>query len=295
MKPFLRDLLAVFLIVATGTAAAMSPASAPGVVEAVQAPAWLERAGQSRPLAAGTELADGDTIRTGDDARALLRLADGSTVKLGAGAVLRLYSRSLDPRRQFRGALDVAAGAFRYTTGKLRRLRARELTLRVGTATIGIRGTDIWGKSTRERDIVALLDGRIDVTRGGESFALDTPLTWLDAPRDGTVSLRELDRAQLATWARETEIERGDGAANRKGTWVVRVTVETREVEALALYDALRAAGWAARLLPLANAGGTWRYAVLLTGFADEREAAAAAARLKADRRFGVYEAVPTR
>jgi hypothetical protein len=43
-----------------------------------------------------------------------------------------------------------------------------EVSIRVGTATIGIRGTDVWGKTDKDGDLVALLEGRIDITRAGQ-------------------------------------------------------------------------------------------------------------------------------
>ena len=101
----------------------LSPSSAlampmpAATVEAVQAPAWLDRNGTTRPLAAGMEIKNGDILRTGEGARAYLMLAEGSRVKLAESARFVFHSRSLNPAKRFRGALDVAAGAFRYTAG----------------------------------------------------------------------------------------------------------------------------------------------------------------------------------
>jgi hypothetical protein len=258
-------------------------AAALGTVEAVRAPAWLERNGAVQPLSPAMELMSGDVVRTGGGARAYLLLAEGSRVKLGETASFALHSRSLEPKKLFRGALDVVAGAFRYTTGAFKSVAARDLAIRVGTATVGIRGTDIWGRSSRERDVVALLEGRVEVTRGGETVELAEPLTYFDAPRAGTAIVRPLEAGQLSLWARETEILPGDGAARGKGLWRVLAATAAGNEEALAFYDQLRLAGFAVRIRPVKPADAeAWGYELFLAGFADRNEAAAAAARLTA-------------
>lgn len=258
-------------------------AAALGTVEAVRAPAWLERNGTVQPLSPAMELMSGDIVRTGGGARVYLLLAEGSRVKLGETASFALHSRSLEPKKLFRGALDVVAGAFRYTTGAFKSVAARDLAIRVGTATVGIRGTDIWGRSSRERDVVALLEGRVEVTRGGETVELAEPMTYFDAPRAGTTMVRPLEAGQLNLWARETEILPGDGAARGKGLWRVLAATAAGNEEALALYDQLRLAGFAARIRPVKPADAeAWSYELFLAGFADRNEAEAAAARLTA-------------
>jgi len=271
-----------FLVVAAGLlTATIAHAAALATVEAVQAPAWIERAGRSLPLSPGMALQSGDTIRTGKEARSYLLLADGSRVKLGESARFALYSGSTRPSKVLHGALDIITGAFRFTTGVLKRATERNLQIRVGTATIGIRGTDIWGKSGKERDIVALLEGRIEVTRSGETIELTEPMTYLDAPRTGNVLIRPLESGQLNLWARETEILPGDGAARPHGRWRVQVAVANTQDEALAAYDKLREAGFDARLRPFKPAEASdWQYAITLAGFPDRKEAAVVAERL---------------
>ena len=45
-------------------------------------------------------------------------------------------------------------------------LLERDVRVKVNAVTAGIRGTDVWGKSESDRDIVCLLEGRIDVSHG---------------------------------------------------------------------------------------------------------------------------------
>lgn len=254
-------------------------AAAPAVVDSVQAPAWLDRGERTLPLAPGLELQSGDVVRTGDGARAYLKLAEGSTVKLGEAARFTLYSRSLHPERVLKAALDVAAGAFRFTTDALRRARGqREISIRVVTATIGIRGTDVWGRADKERDLVALIEGQVELTRGGEALQL-APMNYMDAPRGAAAEIKTLDPDVFRFLARETEIEPGDGASNRTGRWALNFGEFATQEEALARYDQLTQAGFAVKVTPRAADGG-WVYVLRLPGFSGEAEVRAAAGRV---------------
>ena len=257
-------------------------AAAAATVEAVQSPAWRDRGGVTVPLAAGMELKSGDVLRTGAGARAYLMLAEGSRVKLGEGARFSFHTRSLQPERSFRGALDILAGAFRFTTGKLKKTLPREVAIRVGTATIGIRGTDLWGKTDRDGDLVALIEGRIEITRAGQATELAQPMTYYDAPTGKAAEVKALDPETFVKLTRQTEILPGDGAARAKGQWRVSAGSAASEGAALELYDQVREAGFAARIRPSEVEGGGWRYEVRLGGFSSAAEAEAAAARLKA-------------
>jgi len=273
-------LFAVLASLATLLSTPAVLAAPAAIVEAVQSPAWRDRAGITEPLAPGMELKNGDVLRVGQGARAYVMLAEGSRVKLGETARFTIHSRSLQPEKSFRGALDILTGAFRFTTAKLKKALPRDVAIRVGTATIGIRGTDLWGKTDGDGDLVALLEGRIEITRAGQVTELGQPWTYFDAPRNQTAEVKALDPGVFRGLARQTEIEPGDGAVRAKGKWRVLATVVASESEALEAYDKVRDAGFAARIRPRAAEGAEWRYEVLLGGYSNADEAGVAAARL---------------
>lgn len=275
LNPVLAALAALALPMSTPVLAV-----AAATVETVQSPAWRDRDGLSVPLAAGMELKSGDVLRTGPGARVYLMLAEGSRVKLGEGTRFTFHSRSLRPKKAFRGALDVSAGSFRFTTGKVKKPRSDVIAIRVGTAAIDVRGTDLWGRTNPEGDMVALLEGRIDVTRAGQTTELAQPLTYFDAPRGPTAEVKALDPAVFQLLARQTEIVAGDGAAQTRGKWNVLAGTAASETDALALYDRIREAGFAARIRPIRSGGDGWRYELLLGGFPSPADAMVAAARL---------------
>ena len=249
------------------------------LVDGVKMPAWVEHGARRFPLSPGMALSSGDTLLTGQGARVLLKAADGSAIKLGENARLQVsgLAQQRDGQSLFSAALDVAKGAFRFTTSALAQLRARDVTVRVSGATVGIRGTDVWGKvgarmsiSALEKamgksldaadkeakmdfDTVCLIEGKISIAHGKETpFVMDQPQTFYVMPKDAApMPVGGLSSEQLAKWSAETEITAGQGAARSGGKWKVHLLTANSERDALAAYDELRGAGYDARIQPL--------------------------------------------
>jgi len=185
-------------------------------------------------------------------------MAEGSAVKLGENGRLVLKGLNVDRRRKglFEASLQVLEGAFRFTTLALQRNRPRNVAITIGTATAGIRGTDLWGKSASDKDIICLLEGKIEVTRGADApVTLADPKTFYVAPRGGAAEpIKPVPEDKLAGWVKETDIQPATGAARRDGRW--RVVAARGEEEAMfQLYTKLRGAGYAAELHPAKHAG----------------------------------------
>lgn len=281
----MKRLIAVAVLATAAAAghAADEPArgAPPAVVEAVQMPAWVERGGRRVPLAPGMALAPDDELRTGANARLLVKLAEGSSVKLGEHAQLRIAQAQLRKDNVFASTMNVLAGAFRFTTDVLARARRREVSISVATVTAGIRGTDLWGKAAADRDIVCLIEGRIEVTRAGDpTVTMDQPLSFYIAPRGRpALAVQPVDPDQLRQWAQETEITAGRGAARRGGRWKVVLASGDSENEVLRVYQDLREAGYAAELAPK-RVGGRRAYDVRIAQLPSRAEAEALAASL---------------
>lgn len=263
-------------------------------VEGVVSPAWVERGGARLPVAVGMRLNDNDRVVTGGGSRLLLRMAEGSAVKLGENATLGLdrlaEKKGPGSSKVVSAALEVVRGAFRFTTGIFdKRSASRSVDVRIATVTTGIRGTDLWGKSDEKRDLVCLIEGKISVNhpQTGE-FTMADPLSFFVAPRDAQpLPVAPVDMKQLALWAAETEIEAGSGGARRGGRVHVNAVVSTDQAVALAAYDRLRAAGYPAVMRPVKTAERV-DYRVRLQNFPTQQDAAAAVERLKA---LGLTEA----
>ena len=290
------------LVLAAGPASAQPSAGSAArgapeaVVEAVQMPAWVERGTDKIPLAPGMALRDSDRVRTGDNARILLRMAEGSTVKLGEKGSLLLDNMRMQRKENvFAATMKVFEGAFRFTTNVLVKYRGRrEVEVTIAAVTAGIRGTDLWGKAAPDRDIVCLIEGIIEVRRGADApLIMDQPLMFYIAPKDKpALPVAPVPKEQLEQWATETEIQAGRGASRRGGKWKVLLATVDTQAEALKIYDAVRAAGYAAEIRPQGEAG-KHTYDLRLSQLPSKAEAQALADALRG--KMGVAEPKVTR
>jgi hypothetical protein len=273
----MKTMLKLLLVLLTGSLVSLSAfaASAVGKIESLQSPAWLDRGGLTVPATVGMEVFAGDTVRTGKGARLLVGLAEGSLVRLGENATFEL-EKAERKANVFTAALNVIEGAFRFTTRAAGKLQARDVSIHVArNATIGIRGTDLWGRGRDDKDIVCLIEGKIDVTgNNNKTLRLDQPLQFFQSTRTAPPEpISSIDPKQLAIWATETDIETGKGVMSG-GQWKVIVSGFASRNALLDASRQLRAAGYA-----FERSGDS---ALALKGIASEGEANDLSMQLKA-------------
>jgi len=288
MRSLLPCLLSAIALLASGQAGAQSGA----MIEGVQMPAWIERneggaAPRRIPVSPGIALKAGDTLSTGPGSRLLVKLSEGSLVKLGENASLQL--NELEPSDSlFKAALGVLQGAFRFTTAAVAKNRRRDITIGVATVTAGIRGTDLWGKSSPDKQIVCLIEGKVEVGAPGEApVEMDQPRQFYQREKGTTAPVGIVEAAQLAEWARETEIEAGKGATRRGGKWNVDLLSADSQNVALGVYEQVRAAGYAAEIFPVLKEEKRL-YLVRIRNLPSKKEAQALAAQLRG--KYGAAE-----
>lgn len=276
-------LLALLLTVASAHAIAQPAA----VIEGVQMPAWRERDGNRVPLVPGMELRAGDRILTGKDSRILVRLSEGSVVKLGENGTLHLAE--LRPSKElFRAALQVLEGAFRFTTDVAAKARKREVSVRVEQVTIGVRGTDFWGRSRAERQVVCLIEGAIQVGAPGEQpVTMNQPRQFYRRDKGKTEPVGFVEAKQLEQWAQETDIEAGKGALRSGGRFSVQLAAAEKEEPLRAVRNQLREAGYPAEIAQRKE-GDKLTHIVRIRQLPSRAEAQALADQLKG--KFGVRE-----
>jgi hypothetical protein len=276
-------LLALFL--AAGSLESLAQPAA--LIESVQTPAWRERDGKRAPLVPGMELRAGDRIVSGKEARVVLRLSEGSVVKLGENGTLRLAE--IEPSRDFfRAALEVLRGAFRFATDVAAKPRKRDVSVRVDTVTIGIRGTDFWGRSRAGLQIVCLIEGAVQVGAPGEPpVTMDQPRQFYRRDKGKTQPVGRVEPKQLEQWAFETEIESGKGALRRGGRFGVALLTAGEQAQATSVRNRLREAGYPAEVASRKEAGKA-SYVVRIRQLPSRDEAQALASRLKGS--FGINE-----
>ena len=299
----IKTLLIAFCLMFAGFVVAAEKAAVAGkapvsakpviVVEGVQMPAWVEHASGARdPLVIGARLVNSDRIYTGPGSRALLRLADGSQVKLGENGILALEdlgNKKIQMKDVVTASLDVVKGAFRFTTQALTKFRGeRDIKVRIVTITAGIRGTDLWGKADDARDVVCLIEGKITVLRAADAFTMDQPMSFYIAPKNKPPEpVAKVSQKQLDEWSAETEIAAGKGAIRKGGKWRVYLAEVATQDDALKVYDDLRNAGYAAEIRPMKNEEAQV-FRVRISNLVSKKEAETLGAALKG--KFGITE-----
>ena len=253
------------------------------IVDGVVSPAWVERAGKREPLTVGMQLTDKDRVITGERARVMLRMSEGSAIKLGENTTLALGTLTEKPKADktplVSASLDVVKGAFRFTTGVFGNPRAeRDVNVKFGVITAGVRGTDLWGRSVDVDDLVCLLEGKISVRHDKQEFVLNEAAQILVVPRnDKPKAVTKMPQKQIDDWSRETEITEGQGAVRAGGKLRLELMRTLDANAARALEARLKEAGYPAVIDPIP--GG--QYAVCVLGIATAKDRDALQARLK--------------
>lgn len=106
-------------------------------------------------------LIEKDQILTGHDGRMDARMQDGTTISLLSDSVFRVrqyhYVKSASSGNS--GLLDLMQGALRVITGEITAAADHRFEIGTRTATIGIRGTDVWIDASTPEVQVAMLEG----------------------------------------------------------------------------------------------------------------------------------------
>jgi len=241
-----------------GGAAQAQPARAERLsttVEAVQMPCWVERAGQRLPVAPGDTVTTADEVRTGAQAGIVLRLPEGSLVRLGEKSRLGvpwMEAREREGRVQVQSELKLFDGFFRFATSAVSKaVGERQVQVALRTATIGIRGTDFWSMTDEEHDAACIFEGRIALdTRDQGALTLDQPTAfWARFFQRPVQPVGNATPQQLNTFLNSTELTPGRGIALAGGRWRV-VAFSGRDARAaLQVGGRLRGEGYPARLI----------------------------------------------
>jgi len=178
-------------------------------ISALQGDVWVVRSTASYPATLKMKLQSEDQIRTGEDARAILKLPDDSTVKIGQYAIVNL-AKILPPEEEegvFTAALDVLRGAFRFTSEKPAK---RNVQIKVGKSiTAGIRGTDIWGSAWMNREtVLCLLEGKVEVRSGNVKVMMDEPLDYFIVPEGkAPLPVGKIELEKVEKWMKRTDLQ----------------------------------------------------------------------------------------
>jgi len=272
---------------AVSSAAAPAAGNPPAgsVVSAVQSPAWLVHAGTATALKPGMLVADGDTLRTAAGGRVYVQLPEHSTVKLGENTEFATPAMQMtkdDQGSLFKGVLHVLKGVFRFTTSLVGHSERRHVDIQVGVATIGVRGTDVWGRSADDGSLVALLEGKVSMDMPGHpGMMMEQPMHYMTMGSTGSDMKmgQDVTPDKVADWAAQTDVAPGSGVLTDDGRWTVALLSSTSDDDTLDLMQKLAVAGYPSEDATVTIKGRQW-HRLLIKQAASYKDARAIAAKV---------------
>lgn len=218
-------------------------------ISRLQMPVWIERLGQRFPLRPDMELRENDMIETGVSGRVWIKFSDKSLLKIGSNTRLEIDNLDMDrgSKGVLQGILRFVDGVFRYTAAPADNRTERNLGVRLGTMTVSIRGTDIWGRVEPDVSRVCLLEGKINVQPGADDgFEMGEALTCANVSNTGKAqAIAEIDPEQLKKRVTETELQSGMGLSATDGAWIVNLVSYRNQMAVQNIEQRLRKAGFA--------------------------------------------------
>jgi hypothetical protein len=150
------------LLALAGLALAAGPAAAAevGIVGALRGKATATRDGQTRTLHVGAAVHEADSLQTGDGARLLVTLADGSTLAIGERSTLVLTTVTAATADGGSMVFDLLAGIVRAVLGPA---RPDMFAVRGRVAVAAARSTDFVVETAASLTTVFVTDGTVAV------------------------------------------------------------------------------------------------------------------------------------
>lgn len=123
--------------------------------------ASFEKAAAIGQMSSGQQVFLGDDIKVGRQGRLQIMLLDETIFTLGANAVMRIDAFVYDPNDASKNnlATSIQKGAFRIVSGQVAKRNANAMTVKLPSATIGVRGTSVAGEVNNDGSAQVILLG----------------------------------------------------------------------------------------------------------------------------------------
>lgn len=156
-----------------------------GIVETLEGKVVArDISGNTRPLALGDKIYQGDLVSSGEDAAIRIIFADGSNLSLGEESDIVIDEFIYDPSASLgKFGLEIIEGVFVFVSGAIAEENPDGVLVTTPTASLGIRGTTVAGRVSSEDlgTTISLLEdtdgstGQVVVTNEAGSVILDQP------------------------------------------------------------------------------------------------------------------------
>ena len=103
----------------------------------------ISAAGGSQALEKGSSVSVGDSVKTGGNGQALIQMKDKSRLIIRKNSEVKIAAFQYEKKDTDKVETSLISGALRAVSGKIAKANPASSKYSAGTATIGIRGTDI--------------------------------------------------------------------------------------------------------------------------------------------------------
>ena len=136
-----------------------------GTVTSLEGKATIQREGKNIIALAGIEIEKKDIVSTELNSKLKITLIDNTIITIGKESTLNIEEYIFDNIKADNSAteLNFVKGAFHTITGEIGKINPSKFKLKTKSASIGIRGTEIYG----DEKIIICTSGIIDVTSFG--------------------------------------------------------------------------------------------------------------------------------
>lgn len=156
-----------------GAGALCAEAEDIGRVDRVENRVTATLGAQERDLAPEAPLYFGEVLAAGPAARLEATLADDTQITLGENAVLSIDEFVYTPGTEGGAlAMRVLEGTFLFVGGKVEAPTGGNVAISTPFATLGIRGTTVWGGPLDGAFAVLVVEGEVQVTNAGKTVTL---------------------------------------------------------------------------------------------------------------------------
>lgn len=149
--------------------------AAPAVVSGLTGTAQVTPdTGSPRALRNGDSVNERDTIATAQNSGLVLLFEDGQIAAIGENSRMTVSAYSYDVKEPAKGnvLLSLLTGSMRAITGLIGKASPQKVAFRAGTATIGIRGSDVSFATAGGDVVVTVLSGAIAFTFQGQTISI---------------------------------------------------------------------------------------------------------------------------
>jgi hypothetical protein len=182
LQSLLRVLAGLSVLTTPLVAAAAEDTEHAGLVNKVENEAQIISASGATTATVGTPVHMKDELRTGANGRLQVTFRDNTVLTLGEHASVVIDRYVYDPDHGIgETVLQATKGAFRFATGRIKKLKDHKIAVSTPVADIGVRGTEFWG-GPLDKYGVLLLQGEVTVSNQAGSVVLSNPGQGTDIP-----------------------------------------------------------------------------------------------------------------